>query len=192
MTDIVLNEKDLEFTKALFKKEENHPKCFFIQDDLNLLSTRQKQKIKQWCKENEFQEEKLLSQIYYPEDRKERYNKIERKWDDKNHYYILRFLYQLTEKDLLRKKLKEKIKSFRNQRTTYDPSPSISVKKKQMWEMYEKIKTLPQVRGIPLNVLDIALPNPDKIIEEKDTYLKNYEQIPNSCIKDYFKLCLSL
>ena len=151
MTDIVLNEKDLEFTKELFKKEENHPKCFFIQDDLNLLSTRQKQKVKQWCKENEFNEQEILSQIFYPVEKKVRYNKIERKWDDKNNYYILRFLNQPTEKDILRKKLHEKIKNFRNQRTTYDPSPSISVKKKKMWEMYEKIKGLPQVRGIPLN-----------------------------------------
>ena len=70
MTDIVLNEKDLEFTKELFKKEENYPKCFFIQDDLNLLSTRQKQKVKQWCKENEFDEQEILSQIFYPVEKK--------------------------------------------------------------------------------------------------------------------------
>ena len=192
MSDIVLSDKDLEFTKELFKKEEKNPKCFFIQDDLNLLSTNQKLKIKKWCKENEYDERKLLSTIFYSTNTKKKYNQIERRWDDKNHYYILRFLNKPTEKELLKEKLREKIKSFRDQRTSYDPSPSISTKKKQMWEMYDKIKSIPQVRGIPLNILDIALPNPDKILEDKETYMKNYEQIPNSCIKEYFKLCLSL
>jgi hypothetical protein len=192
MSDIVLSDKDLEFTKELFKKEEKNPKCFFIQDDLNLLSTNQKLKIKKWCKENEYDEMKLLSTIFYSTNTKKKYNQIERRWDDKNHYYILRFLNKPTEKELLKEKLREKIKSFRDQRTSYDPSPSISTKKKQMWEMYDKIKSIPQVRGIPLNILDIALPNPDKILEDKETYMKNYEQIPNSCIKEYFKLCLSL
>ena len=60
-----------------------------------------------------------------------------------------------------------------------------------MWEFYEKIKALPQVRAIPLNMLDTALPNPDKILEDRSTYEKYLAQIPDSCIKDYFKLCLS-
>lgn len=191
MTDIVLNEKDLEFTRELFKKEELKPKFFFIQDDLGILTKRQKQKMKDWCRENDFNEENLLKEIHYPEGEKKRYNKVERRWDEKQNYYLLRFCNEPTEKDLLKQKLREKIKSFRNQRTSYDPCPSLSGKKRDMWEMYEKIKALPQVRAIPLNMLDTALPNPDKILADKPMYEKYLSQIPNSCIKDYFNLCLS-
>ena len=191
MENIQLTKENIDFTKELFRKEDIKPNFFFIQDDLGILTKRQKRKMKEWCQENKFNEESLLKEIHYPEGEKKRYNKIERRWDEKQNYYLLRFTNEPTEKDLQKQKLREKIKSFRNQRTPYIPPPSLSGKSKRMWEFYEKIKALPQVRAIPLNMLDTALPNPDTILADRSTYEKYLAQIPDSCIKDYFKLCLS-
>ena len=47
------------------------------------------------------------------------------------------------------------------------------------------------MKNIPNNIIDIALPNPDKIRENPELYKKNLPQIPNSILKDYFTLCLN-
>ena len=189
MTDIILNEDHINFTQKLFQKEE--PKVietFQIIDEKNLITKRQRKKIKQWCKENEYNQDKILEQIHYKGPVV--YNKINKQWSEKENVYKLFFIYEKTEKELLRDRLKDKIKNFREKRYCVKNYSEEDQKKKKMWDFYYKIKNLPQVQKIPANMIDIALPTPENLIIHREDYLKQYDKIPNCCIKDYFKLCL--
>lgn len=185
-----MSTKDLEFTNLLLQKKEEEKECksFHINDNLNLLSKSQKTKIKSWLKENEFDEEKLLENIFFPPSVKNKYNRVYKIWDDKEKIYQIQLVYEIPKRDILRKKLREKQKQLRN---GYRPAPSESGSNKKLWDMYEQLKSIPQIRAIPANVLDVALPSPDRIKENKSMYESYLAQIPNSAIKDYFELCLA-
>lgn len=185
-----MSQKDLEFTNMLLqqKKEEKECKNFHINDNLNLLSKNQKIKIKNWLKENEFEEEKLLDIIFFPPSVKNKYNRVYKIWDEKEKLYQIQLVYEIPKREILKKKLREKRQQLRN---GYRPAPTENGSSKKLWEMYEQLKSIPQIRAIPASVLDIALPSPDKIREQKTMYESYLAQIPNSAIKDYFKLCLA-
>lgn len=183
-----MNAKELEFTKMILEKKEELPKVFHINDNLNLLSKTQKEKLKKWLKENDFNEEKFLERIFYPPSVKNKYNRVYKIWDEKQKVFQINLVYEMSKREILSKRLHEQIK---RKRSGYRYAPSQSSSKK-LWEMYDQLKAMPQVRAIPANVLDVALPNPDKIRENKVMYESYLPQIPNSAIKDYFKNCLSL
>jgi hypothetical protein len=185
-----MSQKDLEFTNMLLqqKKEEKECKHFHINDNMNLLSKNQKAKIKNWLKENDFEEEKLLSTIFFPPSVKNKYNRAYKMWDEKEKLYQIQFVYEIPKREILKKKLREKQHQLRN---GYRPAPGENKTNKKLWEMYEHLKSIPQIRAIPAGVLEVALPNPDKIQENKSMYESYLTQIPNSAIKDYFKLCLA-
>ena len=188
--ECTMSQKDLEFTNMLLqqKKEEKECKHFHINDNLNLLSKNQKTKIKSWLKENDFDEQKLLSTIFFAPSVKNKYNRVYKMWDEKEKLYQIQFVYEIPRREILKKKLREKQQQLRN---GYRPAPSENRSNKKLWEVYEHLKSIPQIRAIPANVLDVALPNPDKIQENKAMYESYLAQIPNSAIKDYFKQCLA-
>ena len=185
-----MSQKDLEFTNMLLqqKKEEKDCKHFHINDNMNLLSKNQKAKIKSWLKENDFEEEKLLKIIFFQPSVKNKYNRVYKIWDEKEKLYQIQFVYEIPKREVLKMKLREKQQQLRN---GYRPAPTENRVNKKLWEVYEQLKSIPQIRAIPANVLDVALPNPDKIQENKPMYENYLAQIPNSAIKDYFKLCLA-
>lgn len=186
-----MSQKELEFTNLLLQKKQDEIECkhFHINDNLNILSKSQKMKIKNWLKEHDFNEEQLLETIFYPSSVKNKYNRVFKIWDEKEKIYQIQMVYEIPKRDILRKKLREQIQMKRNGHRMAPQQNNTSNKK--LWEMYEQLKNIPQIRAIPANVLDIALPNPEKIQENKTMYESYLNQIPNSAIKDYFKLCLA-
>lgn len=187
--ECTMNQKDLEFTNLLLQKKQEEQECkhFHVNDNLNLLSKAQKTKIKHWLKEHDFEEAPLLDIIFYPPSVKNKYNRVYKIWDEKEKIYQIQFVHEIPKREILKKKLREQIRMKRNgQRPMVNNASD-----KKLWEMYEQLKSVPQIRAIPANVLDVALPNPDKIKENKTMYESYLAQIPNSAIKDYFKLCLA-
>lgn len=184
-----MNQKDLEFTNILLQKKQDEKECkhFHINDNLNLLSKSQKTKIKDWLKKNDYNEDLLLDTIFYPPSTKNKYNRVYKIWDEKESIYQIQFVYEIPKREILKKKLREQIKLKRSGRQVVSNS---NTSDKKLWEMYEHLKSVPQIRSIPANVLDVALPNPDRIRENKTMYESYLAQIPNSAIKDYFKMCL--
>lgn len=184
-----MNQKDLEFTNLLLQKKQDEKECksFHINDNLNLLSKSQKTKIKDWLKKNDFVEDLLLDTIFYPPSTKNKYNRVYKIWDEKESIYQIQFVYEIPKREILKKKLREQIKLKRSGRQVVSNN---NTSDKKLWEMYEHLKSVPQIRSIPANVLDVALPNPDRIRENKTMYESYLAQIPNSAIKDYFKMCL--
>lgn len=163
---------------------------FIIKDTFENISKTKKVKIKKWCKENlssvndldDLKKGKILSIINNTiENKNKQYNKISLNYDEKTKLNILSFEKELSQRELFKKNLIEKQKNR---------GKTMSSNVDKRWELYEKIKSMPQMKNISNNIIDIALPNPDKIRENPELYKKNLPQIPNSILKDYFTLCL--
>lgn len=163
---------------------------FIIKDSFDNVSKTKKGKVKQWCRENltsandldETKKEYILSMINNTIDSKNKqYNHINIHYDEKEKLNILSLEKQLSQRELFKRNLLEKQKNRGKTISSVD----------KRWELYEKIKSMPQMKNIPSNIMNIALPNPDQIKENPEIYKKNLPQIPHSILKDYFTMCLN-
>lgn len=164
---------------------------FIIKDSFENLSKSKKTKIKQWCKKNllslndfdEFKKQHVLSMVNSNiENKNELYNHVSLSYNNETDINTLLVDKQISQRDLLKKKILEKQK---------ERGKKINSSIDKRWELYKKIKDMPQMKNIPENVIDVALPNPDQIKENEELYKKNLSQIPNSILKEYFTLCLN-
>lgn len=147
-------------------------------DSLNLISKTQKTKLKTKIKEQIEQNnniQTILDMIHYNGDIK--YNSV--KMINTDNDYFITFEIVENERELLRKKLRQKLKS---QGRTVDPR----------WTMYQNMKK----RGAKLANGD-NIPDPDFISKNKEMFVSQMNLFEETMKDDdnpfikYIKLCLS-
>mgnify|MGYP003328829799 CR=1 FL=1 len=93
---------------------------------------------------SDLKKEKILSMINNTiENKNKQYNKISLNYDEKTKLNILSFEKELSQRELFKKNLIEKQKNR---------GKTLSSNVDKRWELYEKIKSMPQMKNIPNNI----------------------------------------
>lgn len=149
-----------------------------IDDPLDLLSKTQKSKIRKMLNDN-IDKKRILSSIYY-QDEKLHYKDIH---IEKVNDQLIKVHFSLKDpKEELRQKLRFKLQNASQLRS--------NMYKDECWKLYYQILNHPNIRSIPNESLIKAVPNPDQIREQKDTYRMINQMNPNPLIKEYIEKCL--
>lgn len=150
-----------------------------IVDPLKKLSKNQKQKIKGSFKDGKTIQD-ILNQIHYTEETF--------RYKDLRVENVSEKLTRLTFKETshledLRNKLRNKLQ---NQSTVRN-----NAFKNDAWKMYHQVMEHPAIRCLPDDTIKKAIPNPDDVKKNADSYRMMNAVNPNPMLKQYFELCLS-
>jgi len=150
-----------------------------IVDTKQILTKSQKQKIKQWIKDNKTNEF-VLQNIHYLPNIEIKYNhiKIEEITSCNKKKIILEYSTKPLQ-NLLHQKIKTKTMNRK------------SVQKSPCWKLYYKILDHPTIRSLPYETIEKAIPNPDQVKEKRDVYRMINGVNPNPIIKNYIQECLA-
>jgi len=149
-----------------------------IDDPLHLLSQNQKNKIKTSFKQGKSKTE-ILDHISYSETNDKRYKDFI--VIDKEDYKCLSFL-EKSVRDDMKEKLNKKLQTQKLERCNQY--------KNEAWKMYYELLKHPNIKCLPDETIQRAIPNPDEIKKQSDTYRMINKVNPNPLIKNYINACL--
>jgi hypothetical protein len=151
-----------------------------IEDPLNLISKTQRVKVKSLYKER-VPLEKILESLHYQEDNPDkRYREIVEQRE--NDQKVKLIFGETSHHDRLKLKLKNKLHHAEMDRSNQF--------KDEAWKKYYQLLKHPMIRSLPDETISKALPNPDEIRKQADTYRMINKVNPNQFIKDYIQECL--
>lgn len=181
-TEVV--ESELKTTEMVGELSENEKKILEtkigveIIDSEQLLTKSQKLKIKQWIKEHK-SDDYILKNIHYEQSNGKKYNEMLTEEIQRDDTIIKKIKFQYNT-NKIRKELKERIKNKAMLRTHTEG----------VWKMYYQIINHPTISSLPHDTVKKAIPNPDEVKKQKDTYRMINGVNPNPMIKNYINECL--
>jgi hypothetical protein len=150
-----------------------------IVDPLQKLSKNQKTKIRSSYKDGKELSE-ILEKIHYLEDGF-RYSEINVETISDNKVRLI--FQEKSNLEKLRMKLREKIQNKYVQRN--------NCYKNDAWKMYYQILEHPSIRSLPDETIKKAIPTPDDVKKNADSYRMMNSMNPNPMLKQYFETCLA-
>ena len=153
----------------------------------NVLSPKKLQKLKKWCRHHKFTSKEFIEQIVYPGDISSRYSYADKKFtpSDKCYYITLYETRPLTKHQLFEKRLQEL-------RMARENEESVESKWKDVFSLYNQILSMEPVKKLSSDIIDMAIPHPKQIVQQKQLYQEQVEKIPDSILRKYFEKCLAI
>ena len=158
-----------------------------IIDPLNVLSLKQLQKLKKWCRNHKFTSKEFIEKIVYPGDTSSRYSYADKKFtpSEKCYHITLYETRPLTKHQLFEKRLQEL-------RMARENAQSVESKWKDVFSLYNQILSMEPVKKLSSEITDMAIPHPKQIVQHKQLYQEQVEKIPDSILRKYFEKCLAI
>lgn len=155
---------------------------FVVEDPKNWLTKSQKDKVKAWFRDHyeEGDYRPLLDRIHY-QDTTHQYTAVHLEPDPSLPGYRIQF--GIVEENNLRERLRAKLRLKTAGRACVQG-------KGEDWKMYHRLLQSPAIKMIPVERLDMILPNPDGVRKQRSNYEQFQKICPDPTLKEYFGLCL--
>ena len=159
-------------------------------------SKKKKVQIKNWCKENIKESEKvdyiqllkLINQLR-PENDVDEYGRVEIVWDGKIQQNQI-LLFKKTEHQKRKERLAH-IVSERNKKNNKETQGLTSQQKNQYrWQLFNQILSAVDANQELDENVKKSVPNPEQIWENRDHFRQMISNMPDAPVKRYIQLCI--
>lgn len=151
---------------------------YIIKEPFDFISEKKREEFKNYLRENKFKNKECLDFLNVKE-----YTYVDKNFSPKENAYIIQFYVTrpLTKKQMFQNKLEMLKKSKRSEMDFQD---AVS--------LYKQILKIEPLQKLTKEVVEMAVPHPKKILDNKDFYREKVDDIPQSILKNYFEKCLSI
>ena len=151
---------------------------YIIKEPFDFISKKKCQELKQYLRENKFKNKECLDFLNVKE-----YTYVDKNFSPQENAYIIQFYVTrpLTKKQMFQKKL-EMLKKSKRSEMDFEDAVSL----------YKQILKIEPLQKLTKEVVEMAVPHPKKILDNKDFYREKVDDIPQSILKNYFEKCLSI
>lgn len=151
---------------------------YIIKEPFDFISEKKREEFKNYLRQNKFKNKECLDFLNVKE-----YTYVDKNFSSQENAYIIQFYVTrpLTKKQIFQKKL-EMIKNSKKSEIDFEDALSL----------YKQILKIEPLQKLTKEVVEMAVPHPKQILENKDFYREKVDSIPQSILKNYFEKCLSI
>tara|TARA_B100002019_G_C21102539_1_gene514293 strand:- start:377 stop:850 length:474 start_codon:yes stop_codon:yes gene_type:complete len=151
---------------------------YIIKEPFDFISEKKRKEFEKYLRQNKFKNKECLDFLNVKE-----YTYVDKNFSPNENAYIIQFYVTrpLTKKQQFQKKL-EMLKKSRSYEKDFDEAVSL----------YKEILKIEPLKKLSKEVVQMAVPHPKEVMENKDFYREKIDTIPQSILKTYFDKCISI